>query len=102
VLLSRVGLPGPGWAAALCIGAGATAAPSVLASLRRVEGGAAGEALTRRAAPFVAAAPAAIWMATSADALYAGVAAASLCALVYATTTPRMPARLGLAAIGGV
>ena len=50
---------------------GALAVPAVLVAVREV----AGEARARAAWPYVAAAPLAIWMATSADALYAGIGA---------------------------
>jgi hypothetical protein len=83
VLLDRIGLGGLGWAAALCIAGGALAVPSVLALTRLYGGPGAG----RRAALFVPLAPAALWIATSADALFAGVAAAGLCALAFATTS---------------
>src|SRR5437764_4393233 len=77
VALSRAGLGGAGWAAALVIAVGAAAVPAVLGTVRI----AGGEEVARRAAPFVATAPLALWIATSADALFAGVAAASLYAL---------------------
>jgi hypothetical protein len=69
--LRRAGLGGPGWAAAVCIGAGAAAAPAALVALRAVGG----EARARVAAPFLALAPAAVWVATTADAFYAGLCA---------------------------
>jgi methylthioxylose transferase len=78
-LLARAGLAGPGWAAAVCITVGSCAAPAVLATLRAV----AGEDGARRAAVFVVFAPTALWVATSADAIFAGVAAAGVCALAY-------------------
>jgi hypothetical protein len=78
--LDWMGLGGRGWAAALCIGGGASAVPAVLIATREV----AGEDLARRAAPFLALAPAAIWIATTADAFYAGVAAWSACAVILA------------------
>ncbi len=80
VLLARAGLAQVGWAAALCVLAGASAAPSVLSTVRLL----AGERRARAAAPFVTAAPVALWVATSADALFAGVAAAGVCALAHA------------------
>jgi hypothetical protein len=95
--LTRVGLPHAGWAAALCIVAGATAAASVLSTLRLV----AGEARARAAAPFVAVAPAALWVATSADAMFAGVAAAGVCALAHAAVARGLRADL-LALLGGL
>ncbi|BCJ33365.1 membrane protein [Actinocatenispora thailandica] len=87
VLLDRLGLGGLGWAAALCIAGGALAVPSVLVLTRLYGGAGAG----RRAALFVPLAPAALWIATSADALFAGVAAAGLCALAVAGARRRPP-----------
>jgi hypothetical protein len=80
VLLSRVGLPQAGWAAALCVLTGAAAAPAVLSTTRIL----AGEEQARVAAPFVVAAPVALWIATSADAIFTGVGAAGICALAHA------------------
>jgi hypothetical protein len=71
VLLDRVGLSGLGWAAALCIAGGALAVPAVLVAVRAV----AGEEPARTVAPFLVLAPVALWVATSADAFFAGVAA---------------------------
>lgn len=79
--LDRAGLGGSGAAAAVVIAGGAAAAPAVLAALRET----AGEAHARAAAPFVALAPVAIWIATSADALFAGVAAWSGALLILST-----------------
>jgi hypothetical protein len=78
--LDWLGLGGRGWAAVLCIGGGASTVPAVLIATREL----AGEDLARRAAPFLALAPAAIWVATTADAFYAGVAAWSACAVIVA------------------
>ncbi|MGH2788272.1 MAG: hypothetical protein ACRDJV_10225 [Actinomycetota bacterium] len=69
--LDGIGFGGAQWAAALVIGAGASAAAAVLIALRAV----AGENIARTAAPFVVLAPAAIWIATSADAFFTGVSA---------------------------
>lgn len=82
--MDEVGLGGAGWAAVLCILGGAVAAPAVLIATRDV----AGEGVARRAAPFVALSPAALWVATSADAFYAGVGAVGLAALMVATGRP--------------
>jgi hypothetical protein len=87
VLLDRVGMSGLGWAAALCIAGGAAAVPAVLVAVRAVAG--AGPA--RAAAPFLVFAPAALWVATSADALFAGVAAWGVALL--ATAAGRDPGR---------
>ncbi|RZU30405.1 hypothetical protein BKA19_0021 [Blastococcus saxobsidens] len=69
VLLERVGLGGLGWAAAMCVAGGALAVPAVLVTVRAV----AGEGTARTVAPFLVLAPTALWVATSADALFAGV-----------------------------
>jgi len=79
--LDRIGLGGSGWGALLCIGGGAAAVPAVLISVREV----AGEDGARRAAPFVALSPAAIWIASTADAFYAGVSAWAVALVVLAT-----------------
>jgi hypothetical protein len=79
--LRDLGAGGPSWAAALFIAGGAAAIPAVLVAVRDVSG----EAAARRAAPFLVLAPAAIWVATSADALYAGVATWGAALLVVAT-----------------
>jgi methylthioxylose transferase len=78
--LDWLGLGGRGWAAVLCIGGGASAVPAVLIATREL----AGEDNARRAAPFLALAPAAIWIATTADAFFAGVGAWSACAVILA------------------
>jgi hypothetical protein len=67
----RLGAQGPGWAAALVIGVGASAVPAVAVALREV----ADEAVARRALPFLVLAPFAVTVATSADAFFTGVAA---------------------------
>lgn len=97
VLLDRAGLGGLGWAAALCVLAGAATVPAVLSTIRVL----AGEPVVRVAAPFVATAPLALWIATSADAVFAAVAAAGVCALAHAAagTGPR---RAPLAVLGGL
>ncbi|MGY1748390.1 hypothetical protein [Modestobacter sp. SYSU DS0511] len=96
VLLDRLGLGGLGWAAAMCIAGGALAVPAVLVTVRAV----ADEASARVVAPFLVLAPAALWVATSADALFAGVAAWGVALL--ATAAARAPG-LGadLRALGG-
>jgi methylthioxylose transferase len=77
--LDAAGLGGSGWATALVLAGAGVATAAVLVTLRSV----AGEDAARRAAPFVAFAPAALWLGTSADALFAGVGAVG-CALVVA------------------
>jgi hypothetical protein len=79
-LLHRVGLGGSGWAAVLCVTGGCLAAALAVVTAGEV----AGRDVARRAAPFVAIAPAAIWIVTSSDAFYLGVATAGVCAVVMA------------------
>jgi hypothetical protein len=79
--LDRVGLGGSGWAAALMVAGGAASVPAVLITVRAV----AGERVARQAAPFAVIAPAAIWVASSADAFYAGVSAWAIAFVVLAT-----------------
>jgi hypothetical protein len=92
--LGRLGLGGAGWAAAMVIAGGAVAAPASLLALRAVGG----EVRARAAAPFLALAPAAVWVATTADALYMGVTAAAVALLARAGTRP--PGRQATLAAG--
>ncbi|MFD5638918.1 hypothetical protein ACFWJM_32895 [Streptomyces sp. NPDC127077] len=92
VLLDRAGLGGGAWAGVWCVVVGATAGVAVLVAVRAL----AGEALARRAAPFLALAPAAVWMGTSADGYFAAVAAWALALLALAVTGHR-PRTAGLA-----
>ena len=85
VLLDRIGLGGGAWAGVFVITAGATAAAAVLVTLRAL----AGEALARRAAPFLVLAPAAVWAGTSADGYFAAVAAWAVAFLALAVTGHR-------------
>jgi methylthioxylose transferase len=94
--LDRIGLGGSGWAAALCIAGGAAAVPAVLIAVREV----AGEGMARRAAPFLLVAPAAIWVATSADAFFMGVSAWAVALVVLATG--RLGRRSDAYALAGV
>jgi hypothetical protein len=83
-LLARAGLDGPVPAALLVVLVGTAAAPAAAVTARHV----AGQAAARRAAPFLAYAPMAIWVATSADALFLGVAAWGIAPLAAAATMP--------------
>ncbi|WP_397517512.1 MULTISPECIES: hypothetical protein [unclassified Rhodococcus (in: high G+C Gram-positive bacteria)] len=71
VWLDRIGLGGGVWASALCVAVGSSAGAAVIVAVRALGD----EVTARRAAPFLALAPAAIWVAVSADALFAGVVA---------------------------
>ncbi|MBL1076860.1 hypothetical protein JK358_20910 [Nocardia sp. 2] len=81
VLLDRIGLGGGAWASALCLFVGAGAVAAVLVTLRALGA----EESARAAAPFLVLAPAAIWIAVSADALFAGVTAWAVALLAIAT-----------------
>ncbi len=79
--LDQIGLGGAVPAALAMITGGALALPAALVALREV----AGEQRARVAAPFLVLCPAAIWIATSADALFAGVSAWGVTLIVLAT-----------------
>lgn len=84
-VVDRLGLSGPGWAAALEIGVGASAAVAVLVTLRALGA----EDAARRAAPFLAVAPMAVWSATTADALFAGLIAWGTALIALAVVSDR-------------
>jgi hypothetical protein len=96
-LLDRAGLGGAGWAATLFILAGASAVPAVLITLRtlgtvRAAGpsqGATAERTARVVVPALVLAPAALWVATSADAFFAGVLAWGVALLALASDPGR-------------
>ncbi|MBO0854886.1 MAG: hypothetical protein J2P18_14125 [Nocardia sp.] len=77
VLLDRIGLGGGAWASTVCTVVGCSASAAVVVALRAL--GALERA--RAAAPFLALAPAAIWVAVSADAFFMGVTAWAVAAL---------------------
>ncbi len=79
-LLQRVGFGGAVWASLLVIVVGAAAAPAAAVVVRHVDC----EDSARRAAPFLAFAPIAIWIATSADALFLGLSAVGVALLAVA------------------
>ncbi len=79
-LLDQAGVGGSRPLALLVIALGALAAAAALAAARAL----AGERHARAAAPFVALSPAAIWIATSADAAYLGLSTVGLAALAVA------------------
>ncbi len=89
LLLARLddaGLGGSTVATALVIAVGALVAPATLVAVRAV----ADQRTARLAAPYLAFTPAAVWVATSADAFFAGVTACGIAAVaVAATREPR-------------
>ncbi|BDX34436.1 membrane protein [Mycobacterium antarcticum] len=95
VWLDRIGLSGGAWAGLLCLLVGSSAAAAIVVAARALSG----EDLARRAAPFVAVAPTAIWVAVSADGYFAGVAAWGLALLALAARgTTRLPLLAGAGA----
>ncbi|WP_197373358.1 hypothetical protein [Mycolicibacterium baixiangningiae] len=80
VWLDRIGLGGGAWAGFLCLIAGSSVAAAILVAVRAL----ADERTARMAAPFVAVAPTAIWVAVSADGYFAGVAAWGIALLALA------------------
>ncbi len=80
VWLDRLGLHGGAWAGLLCLLVGSSASAAVVIAVRAL----ADEQTARRAAPFVAVAPTAIWVAVSADGYFAGVAAWGIALLAVA------------------
>ena len=69
--LDAAGLHGPGWAAALLIGAGTSSVVAIAVTVRAL----AGEETARRLLPFLVLAPLAVWVATTMDALFLGAGA---------------------------
>jgi len=80
VWLDRIGLGGGAWAGLLCLLVGSSAAAAIVVAVRALND----ENTARLAAPFVAVAPTAIWVAVSADGYYAGVAAWGIALLALA------------------
>jgi hypothetical protein len=99
--LDRIGLGGGTFASLLTWAVGCSAGVAVLVAVRVLAGragGPGGEQLARRAAPFLALAPTAIWVAVSADGMFAGVSAWGIALLALAATrTVRRPV---VAAVG--
>lgn len=94
VWLDRIGLRGGAWAGLLCLLAGSSAAVAIIVAIRAL----CDEQTARLAAPFVAVAPTAIWVAVSADGYFAGVAAWGIALLALAVRSKvRSPA---VAAVG--
>jgi len=79
--MARVGFGGVAWNAVLVMAGGAASTAAVLVALRDL----ADEVQARRAAPFLAVAPAAIWW-SSGDALFAGVSAWAATLVILATS----------------
>ena len=95
VWLDRIGLGGGAWAALLCLLVGSSAAAAIMVAVRALVN----EDTARMAAPFVAVAPTAIWIAVSADGYFAGVAAWGIALLALsARRATRLPVVVGACA----
>ncbi len=79
--LDAIGLGGARWAALAVIAVGASAAAAALVAVRSV----AGEAIARRALPYLALSPAAIFSVTSMDGAFLGLAAWTTALMAWAT-----------------
>ncbi len=98
VLLDRVGLSGD-FTAGVVVTLGAATLPiAALVTLRTLGA----EPVARRAAPFLVLGPAALWLAVSADAVFAVVAAWGLAALAVAATRTTTPAMVSWSLAAGV
>jgi methylthioxylose transferase len=94
VLLDRAGLHGGGWAALLCVAAGATVAVWVPAAVRSLVD----EEAARATVPFLVLFPGAVWVGASADGLFAGVTAAGIAWLASRRTATNAVGGLALGA----
>ncbi|CAN5518123.1 hypothetical protein BH11ACT8_BH11ACT8_24820 [soil metagenome] len=98
IVLARLGL-GSGLAAALIVCAiGASIAPAVLVTLRTLGV----EDVARRVAPFLVLTPAAIWLAVSADGMFAATAAWGMAALAMAATATTRGRLVGFGVVAGL
>jgi len=95
-MLDRLGLRGPGWAAATVVVIGASAVPAVLLTARTV----AGEDAARRAAPYLVLAPMALFVATTGDAVFMALAAWSIALLALAAAHGRASIAVAAGALG--
>ncbi|KHK98287.1 membrane protein [Microbacterium mangrovi] len=96
VLLVRLGLGSAIASGLVIVLLASTTAVAVLTTMRRLGG----EEAARRSAPFLVIAPAAIWMASTGDAVFAAVAAWALCTLALAATSVGVRARVWAGASG--
>jgi hypothetical protein len=93
--LDAAGLHGPGWAAAVVIAIGSSAAVAIAVTVRAL----AGEELARRALPFLVLTPMALWIATAMDALFLGVGGWATALLALAATRSGGPVRAVVAGL---
>jgi methylthioxylose transferase len=93
-ILGQIGLGGGFWAGSLCLLVASTVSVGLPVTLRALGAGAS----ARRVVPFVALFPGAVWMAVSADGLFAGVAVSGLALVCWGAARGRLLASLA----GGV
>ncbi|MGA8257769.1 MAG: hypothetical protein WB767_14445 [Nocardioides sp.] len=98
VALARLGLAGDLQAGIVVTLMAASIAPAVLITLKVLGV----EWAARRVAPFVVLTPAAVFMAVSADAMFAAVAAWGMAALAVAATAPRRNLMVGWSVVAGL
>lgn len=98
VALVRVGLGGSLATGLVVTALGATAPPAVLVTLRTLGA----EVAARRAAPYLVLSPAALFVAVSADGMFAALGAWGLAALAAAATRDAGLASLGWAVVAGL
>jgi hypothetical protein len=96
--LDRIGLGGAGWLAAVAIAAWGAAVAAALVAARAV----AGEERARRAAPALAVVPAAVWAATSLDALFAGLVAGAIALAALAASRGSPPLAVAAGGAGAI
>ena len=96
--LAQVGLSGGFWAGALCILVSSAVSVALPVTLREL--GAADAA--RRLIPFIALFPGAVWMAVSADGLFAGVATSGLALVCLGASRGTLPVALAGGLLLGV
>ena len=98
VVLARLGLANGFVAGAIVIVIAASTAAAVMVTLRALDA----EAGARRVAPFLVLTPAAIWMAVSADAMFAATAAWGMAALALAATAATTRRLVGYGVLSGL
>lgn len=98
IVLDRVGLGGDYAAGMVVTVLGATTMIAVLQTMRILGA----ESMARRAAPFLVLGPAAVFMAVSADALFAAAAAWGLCTLAVAATRESTGSKVAWSVVAGL
>ncbi|TGD84459.1 hypothetical protein BayCH28_25685 [Mycolicibacterium sp. CH28] len=96
VWLDRLGLSGGAWAGAMVVAMGSSAAAAAVMTIRIVHD----ERTARAAAPFLATAPTAIWVAVSADGYFMAVVAWGIALCARSLSLDGWPARATATAAG--